>query len=65
MPLQAGVKTVADRNIDEPVFSANRYCRLRSHVGQREKARPPAATEDESQHVVHSFTSYPLKCRKR
>ncbi len=47
------VQAVADRNVDEPVFAADRNRRLRSGVGQRKEPGATAAAEDDGQHVAH------------
>jgi hypothetical protein len=45
---------VADRNIDETVFAADRHRRLRAELRQGEEASALTATEDESKNfAVH------------
>jgi hypothetical protein len=51
--LEFRVQTIADGNVDEAVLAGERHRRLRTHVRQREEARPATATKDQSQHVVH------------
>ena len=53
MRLQAGVQAVADRDVDQPVFAADRHRRLRAHVGEREQPGAAAAAQNQGQHVVH------------
>jgi hypothetical protein len=47
-----GVQTIADRYVDEAIFTANRYRRLRSRLCEGEKARPLAAAKDDAESVV-------------
>jgi hypothetical protein len=46
---QAGVQAVADRDIDEPVFSAERHGRLRAFLGQGKEACAGTAAHDDCQ----------------
>ena len=46
---QPGVEAVADRDIDEPIFSAERHRRLGAIFRQRKQPRPGAAAHDDRQ----------------
>ena len=52
-PLQARVKGVADRDVDQPVFAADRHGGLRPHVRQRIQPGSSPAAQDQGQDVVH------------
>ena len=49
---QSGVEAIADRNIDQAIFSAERHRRLRAILGQRKQPRPGAATHDDGERLL-------------
>ena len=52
------VQAVADRHVDQPVFAANRHCRLRPVLRQWKEARPLAAAQNQREYfVVHRHDS--------
>jgi len=53
-PLEPGVETVADRDVDEPIFPAERHRGFRPHVGERKQSGSAASAEDQRQNVVHT-----------
>ena len=63
-PADIGVQAVADRDVYEPVFSADGDCGLRALEGEREKTRAPATAEHDGQDLgVYSHDSQMLHRR--
>ena len=52
-PLEPGVQTVAERNVDQPVLAADRHRRLRAMVGEWEEPSAAAAAEHDREHAIH------------
>ena len=50
---QARVEAVADWNIDQPIFAAQRYSWLRTVFCQWKQTRPGAAAHDNGERVLH------------
>src|SRR5207247_2299574 len=51
--LEPCMEAVADRDIDQPIFAANRHGRLRTHVRERKQPRAASAAEDERENIRH------------
>ena len=51
--LEPRMEAVADRDIDQPIFAANRHGRLRTHVRERKQPRAASAAEDERENIRH------------
>ena len=49
---QPRVETVADRNIDQPIFAAERHRRFGAIFGQRKQPRPGAAAHDDGKRAL-------------
>ena len=55
------MKTVADRDIDQPVLSADRNRRLRTLLRQRKQPGPLAAAKDDRENIFHGQVMIPMK----
>ena len=53
-PADAGVQAVADGDVDEPVFAADRHGRLGAAVGERVEPLALPAAQDDRQYVRHA-----------
>ena len=49
---QPGVQAIADRDIDQPIFPAERHRRLGTIFRQRKQARPRAAAHDDGERAL-------------
>ena len=50
--VEAAIQAIRNGDVHQPVFSGERYCRLRTLTGQREKASTLTATHDDAEGVV-------------
>ncbi len=54
-PVESGIKTIADRDIDQAVFASKRYSRFTPIFGQRIEACATTAPHDYSQYFASHF----------
>ena len=57
--VDAGVEAVADRDVNQPVFAADRHGRLGPQFGQRVEAVALPSAQDHRHHVLHCHRSPP------
>src|SRR5262245_60856241 len=53
-PAHVRVKTVADRDVDEAIFAADRHGWLRSMFGQGKESSSLTASQNDGKHVAHT-----------